>query len=45
MEVKALLEDTNHYYVAAEICHGGELFDRILEVKKFNEFDAADIMQ
>lgn len=44
MEVKEILEDKRNYYVAAEICNGGELFDRILEVKKFNEFDAADII-
>ena len=45
MQVKEILATPTHYYVAAEICHGGELFDRILEVKKFGEFNAADIIQ
>jgi len=39
-----ILHDDDYYYVAAEICAGGELFDRILEVKKFSEYDAADII-
>ena len=44
MHVLEVLEDEDNYYVASEICSGGELFDKILEVKKFSEFDAADII-
>ena len=44
MEVKEILEDKENYYIASELCEGGELFDKILELEKFSEFDAADIM-
>jgi len=33
MEIKEILHDDENFYVASEICEGGELFDRILEVK------------
>ena len=45
MQVKEILQDKKYYYVAAEICSGGELFDKIIQVKTFSEFDAADIIQ
>lgn len=31
-------------YIVTELCTGGELFDRIIEYKHFNEKEAADVM-
>ena len=36
MRVIELLHDKNNYYIVTELMEGGELFDRILEVEKFN---------
>jgi calcium-dependent protein kinase len=44
MEVKEILHDDENFYVSSEICEGGELFDKIIEMKKFGEIDAADII-
>lgn len=44
IEVKEILHDDENFYVSTEICEGGELFDKILEVKKFSEYDAAFII-
>ena len=40
-----MLEDRNCFYIAAEYLEGGELFDRIVDVKQFNENDAAYVIQ
>jgi serine/threonine protein kinase len=32
-----LLEDDENYYVVSELVKGGELFQRLLEVKNFTE--------
>jgi calcium-dependent protein kinase len=45
MHVNEILEDTDNYYIVTEILEGGELFDRIIEVKKFNEEKAAQILK
>ena len=45
MHVNEILEDTHNYYIVTEILEGGELFDRIIEVKKFNELKAAEILE
>jgi len=37
MNVNEILEDSNTYYIVSELLEGGELFDRILEVQKFDE--------
>jgi len=45
MRVVEILEDKTCFYIASEFCQGGELFDRILDVKQFKESDAAYIIQ
>jgi calcium-dependent protein kinase len=37
--------DGNYFYVCTELCKGGELFDKIKEMKKFAEVEAAEIVQ
>jgi hypothetical protein len=37
MSVYEILEDDGNYYIATELLEGGELFDRIIEVKIFSE--------
>ena len=39
-----LLEDKKNYYIVSEQAKGGELFDRLTEVKSFTENEAADIV-
>lgn len=34
----------HHLYIITELCTGGELFDKIIEVKHFSEGEAANIM-
>jgi len=36
--------DKTDFYLCTSLCKGGELFDKIKEKKKFNEVEAADIM-
>ncbi|CAE7484110.1 CPK2 [Symbiodinium natans] len=38
-------EDRKHIYLAMELCTGGELFDRIIEVGQFTEKDCAIVVQ
>jgi calcium-dependent protein kinase len=44
MKVFEILEDNGHYYIISELLAGGELYDRILHMKRFSEKDAANIM-
>lgn len=44
MKVHEILEDDRHYYIISELMHGGELYDRILQRKKFTETDAANMV-
>jgi serine/threonine protein kinase len=44
MKVFEILEDRGHYYIISELLAGGELYDRILQLKRFSEKDAANIM-
>jgi len=32
MQVKELLHDKHKFYIATELCDGGELFDRLAEI-------------
>jgi calcium-dependent protein kinase len=43
--VNEILEDDIHYYIVSELLEGGELFDRILDVQKFDEKQAAYILK
>jgi len=36
--------DTKNFYFCTELCKGGELFDKIKELKRFSEVDAARFM-
>ena len=45
MQVTELMEDVNFYYIASEYLEGGELFDKLQEVEKFTEYDAANIIE
>ncbi|CAG9318850.1 unnamed protein product [Blepharisma stoltei] len=37
-------EDDKNFYIVMEYCGGGELFKKILDIKRFSENEAADIM-
>jgi len=37
MSIFELLEDDDNYYIVSEFIRGGELFDRIVNLKQFNE--------
>ena len=37
MNVNEILEDSVNYYIVSELLEGGELLDRILEVRQFSE--------
>jgi serine/threonine protein kinase len=44
MRIFELLHDDNNYYIVSELIYGGELYERILKLKKFSERDAAYII-
>lgn len=44
MRIFELLEDDNNYYIVSELLHGGELYERIVQIKSFSERDAAYII-
>lgn len=43
IKVHEILEDDGRYYIISELMNGGELYDRILQMKKFTEKDVANI--
>ena len=45
MKVYEYFQDQNYFYIVTELCTGGELFDRIIERKRFSEKDAAILMK
>ena len=45
MHVIEILEDNNNVYIVSELLEGGDLFDRIIQVKSFSEIDAAYIVE
>jgi calcium-dependent protein kinase len=44
MRIFELLEDEAHYYIVSELLQGGELYERIVKMKHFNENNAAKII-
>ena len=44
LKVHEIVEDNTHYYIISELMQGGELYDRILEMKRFTEKDCANIL-
>ena len=42
--VYEFFEDSDHYFIVLEYCKGGDLFDRIVQMKSFKESQAAEIM-
>ena len=44
MKVYEIVEDSKHFYIISEYLRGGELYDRILKMKKFSEKDCAQIV-
>ena len=45
VKVNGIYEDENKYYIVTEIMEGGELFDRLLKVRKFSEVKASLILK
>ena len=45
MRVFELLEDADRYYIVSEYLRGGELYERIVMLKAFQEARAAEIIQ
>ena len=45
MEVKELLCDENNFYIATEICEGGELYKYIVKNGKLSEVDAGYVIK
>lgn len=44
IRIYEFFEDPNCFYIVLEYSKGGDLFDRIVEMKNFNESQAAEIM-
>jgi serine/threonine protein kinase len=40
MEIKELFEDDDYFYLVMERMHGGDVFEKLCEIKKYNEHDA-----
>ena len=38
-------QDESNYYLVTEYCSGGELYDRIIAMRNFSEFKAAELMK
>lgn len=45
IKVYEFYQDGGNYYIVTDYCAGGELFDRILQEKNFNENRAAEMMK
>lgn len=44
MKIYELMEDAEHFYISSELLMGGELYERIVKIKKFSEQKAAQII-
>ena len=45
MEVKEIICDENCFYVASEICEGGELYDRLIKGGSLSEENAGYVIK
>jgi len=45
LKYKDCYMDQKNFYICTELCKGGELFDKIKEMKKFTEVEAADVVR
>ena len=45
IRVFELLQDDNNFYIVTELVTGGELYDHIIQVKRLNEQQAAEIIK
>jgi serine/threonine protein kinase len=45
IKVFEFYDSNNDFYIISELCEGGELFNRIIKLKKFTEKLAADVMK
>ena len=45
MSVKELMHDSDKYYVATELCEGGELFQHLVDYGTFSEKKAAKVVK
>lgn len=44
MRVHELMEDEGRYYIISELLEGGELYERIIKIRRFHERDAGTIV-
>jgi calcium-dependent protein kinase len=45
LHIYEYFEDDQNLYIVTELCTGGELFDKIILVKRFSELEAAQVME
>jgi len=45
LKIYEFYQDEQSYYLVTEYCSGGELYDRIIAMKNFTEFKAAELMR
>ena len=45
MAVKELLHDSKYFYICTELCEGGELFDRLLDIGPFTEPNCSTVIK
>ena len=45
IKVFEFYNDKSEFFIISEICEGGELFDKIVKLKKFTERNAANVMK
>jgi len=45
IQVYRMLHDEDCFYIASEICEGGELFERFTQLKHFDECNAAYVIR
>ncbi|KAL4466461.1 hypothetical protein ABPG73_019079 [Tetrahymena malaccensis] len=45
IKIYEFYKDSNYFYIVSELCTGGELFDKIIEEKSFDEYKACNIIK